>query len=175
MLALAQEFGYKNGLDDMPKRLAGIIAFEPELKKLADELHEQRDLYVLGRKLGYPVAREIALKIKEISYVHAEGMMGGELKHGTIALIEEDVPVISLIYDDDAKMRGSTQEVKARGARTVVIGTTEESDITIPATSEAEFAILASTVGQILAYYIALARECPIDKPRNLAKSVTVL
>lgn len=175
MLALAQEFGYKNGLDHLPKRLAGVIAFEPELKKLADELYEKRDLYVLGRKLGYPVAREIALKIKEISYVHAEGMMGGELKHGTIALIEEGVPVISLIYDDDSKMRGSTQEVKARGARTVMIGTTENSDIAIPATSEAEFTILASTVGQILAYYIALALGREIDKPRNLAKCVSVL
>jgi glucosamine--fructose-6-phosphate aminotransferase (isomerizing) len=175
MLAIAKEFGYANGLDQLPKKLAAIIDLEPALKKLGEELHEQRDLYVLGRRLGYPVAREIALKIKEISYVHAEGMMGGELKHGTIALIEQDVPVISLIYDDDPKMRGSTQEVSARGARVVTIGTTDESDITIPAASEAEFAILASTVGQILGYYIALARGCPIDKPRNLAKSVTVL
>ncbi|MBR9692818.1 glutamine--fructose-6-phosphate transaminase (isomerizing) [Candidatus Woesearchaeota archaeon] len=175
MLALAQAFGYENGLDALPKKLSGILSLEPELKTLAEELHEQHDLYVLGRKLGYPVAREIALKIKEISYVHAEGMMGGELKHGTIALIEDGVPVISLIYDDDAKMRGSTQEVRARGARVVVIGTTKDADIVIPADSEAEFAILASTVGQLLAYHIALARNCPIDKPRNLAKSVTVL
>lgn len=175
MLALAQAFGYANGLEHLPKRLSSILVLEPELKVLAEELHEQRDLYVLGRKLGYPVAREIALKIKEISYVHAEGMMGGELKHGTIALIEEGIPVISLIYDNDPKMRGSTQEVRARGARVVLIGTTKDADIIIPAASEAEFAILAATVGQLIAYYIALARGCPIDKPRNLAKSVTVL
>ncbi len=175
MLALAQEFGYANGLAGMPKKLAGVLAFEPELQKLAQELHEHRDLYVLGRGLGYPVAREIALKIKEISYVHAEGMMGGELKHGTIALIENGTPVISLVYNDDPKMRSSTQEVKARGARTIVIGTTPQAELNVPAESEAEFAILASTLGQLLAYYIALARNLPIDKPRNLAKSVTVL
>ncbi len=175
MLAIAQRCGYQNGLDRLPEKLAKTLAFEPTLQRLAAELKDQHDLYVLGRKLGYPVAREIALKIKEVSYLHAEGMMGGELKHGTIALIEEGVPVISLIYNDDPKMRGSTQEVKARGARVITIGTDDGADITLPAESEAEFAILASTVGQLLAYHLAKERGLPIDKPRNLAKSVTVL
>lgn len=175
MLALAQAFGLKNGIDKLPKKLESVLQLEPKIEKLAHELHHHHDLYVLGRKLGYPVSREIALKIKEISYLHAEGMMGGELKHGTIALIEEGTPVVSLIYDDDPKMRSNTQEVKARGAHVVVIGTEKEDDLCVPAESEAEFAILAATVGQLLAYH--LARECgrPIDKPRNLAKSVTVL
>ena len=123
---------------------------------------------------SYPVAREIALKVKEISYIHAEGMMGGELKHGTIALIEEGTPVLSLVHDRDPKMLSNTAEVKARGARTVLIGT-HDGEILIPAANEAEFAILASTAGQLLAYHIADARKLPIDKPRNLAKSVTVL
>ena len=175
MLALAQAFGYQNGLDELPKKLSGVLAFEPELERLAGELSKKHDLYVLGRKLGYPVAREIALKIKEVSYIHAEGMMGGELKHGTIALIEQGMPVVSLVYDDDPKMRSSTQEVKARGAHVVVIGTTADDDIRIPARSEAKFAILAATIGQLLAYHIAKHRKLPIDKPRNLAKSVTVL
>ncbi len=175
MLALAQAFGYENGLESLPEKLGAILALEPGIAKLAKELHERRDLYVLGRKLGYPVAREIALKIKEISYIHAEGMMGGELKHGTIALIEQGTPVISLLYGEDPKMRGSTQEVRARGARTIVIGTTAEAEIRVPATTEAEFAILAATVGQLLAYHLARERGLPIDKPRNLAKSVTVL
>jgi len=174
MLAIAQAFGLKNGIDTLPKKLALTLALEPKIEKLAKALHHHRDLYVLGRKLGYPVSREIALKIKEISYIHAEGMMGGELKHGTIALIEQGTPVVSLIYDNDPKMRSSTQEVKARGAHAVVIGTMKEDEFHVPAESEAEFAILAATVGQLFAYHLAKERGCPIDKPRNLAKSVTV-
>jgi glutamine---fructose-6-phosphate transaminase (isomerizing) len=175
MLALAQAFGYENGLSSLPEKLDKVLSSEERLERLGKELASHSDLYVLGRRLGYPVAREIALKIKEVSYVHAEGMMGGELKHGTIALITQGTPVISLVYDDDARMRSSTQEVNARGARTIVIGTVEDDDIRLPAHSEAEFAILAGTVGQLLAYHIALARGCPIDKPRNLAKCVSVL
>ncbi len=175
MLALAQAFGHKNGLDKLPQKLAKVLKLEPELEKLAQELHKKDDLYIIGRKLGYPVAREVALKIKEVSYVHAEGMMAGELKHGTIALIEKGTPVLSLVFNDDHKMRGSTQEVTARGARTIVIGNTPGDDIQLDAKSEAEFAILAATVGQILAYHLAKARGCPIDKPRNLAKCVSVL
>lgn len=175
LLSLAQALGYPGTTTALPKKIAGILAFEPEIKKLAAHLAPKNDLYIIGRRLGYPVAREIALKIKEVSYLHAEGMMGGELKHGTIALIEEGTPVISLIYRDDPKMRGSTQEVKARGAHTLVFGTTPSSDLFIPAENEAEFALLASTLGQLLAYYVAKERGLPIDQPRNLAKSVTVL
>ena len=175
MLALAQEFGYTDGLPALPLKLKQLLELEPRLRELAIELHEKEDLYIIGRRLGYPISREIALKIKEISYIHAEGMMAGELKHGTIALIEQGTPVIALVYANDPKMRSSTQEVKARGARAIVIGTIPGDDIVVPAQSEAEFAILVGTVGQLLAYYIALARGCPIDKPRNLAKSVTVL
>jgi glutamine---fructose-6-phosphate transaminase (isomerizing) len=175
MLALARAFGHKNGLATLPERLTKVLKLEQQIKRLALELYEHRDLYVLGRKLGYPVAREIALKIKEVSYIHAEGMMGGELKHGTIALIEQGTPVLSLVYDDDPKMRSSTQEVSARGARTIVIGTRPGDEIRIPADSEAEFAILAGVVGQLIAYHVANERGLPIDKPRNLAKSVTVL
>jgi glucosamine--fructose-6-phosphate aminotransferase (isomerizing) len=175
MLALAQEFGYTNGLDHLPGKLERVLMLEQTLQQLAGELYPHNDLYIIGRRLGYPVSREVALKIKEVSYVHAEGMMAGELKHGTIALIEQGTPVLSLVYANDPKMRSSTQEVKARGARTIIIGTVPGDEIVVPAASEAEFAILAGTVGQLLAYYIALARGCPIDKPRNLAKSVTVL
>lgn len=175
MLAIARAFGLKASIDELPNRLAAVLALEPATERLAKELRGHRDLYVLGRRLGYPLAREIALKIKEISYIHAEGMMGGELKHGTIALIEEGTPVIGLIYGEDPKMLGSTQEVRARGARTIIIGTGKEADIRVPAKSEAEFAILAATVGQLLAYHLAKERGLPIDKPRNLAKSVTVL
>lgn len=175
MLALAQSFGYANGLAALPEKLGTVLALEPAVRALAKRLSPQRDLYVLGRKLGYPVAREFALKIKEISYIHAEGMMGGELKHGTIALIEQGVPVVALVYDGDPKMRSNAQEVRARGADVITVGTREEDDFTLPAASEAEFAVLAATLGQLLAYHLAKELGRPIDKPRNLAKSVTVL
>lgn len=174
LLALAHEFGYKNGLEAFPEQLKKVLGLEPNIRSLAEEVADKDDLYVLGRKLGYPVAREIALKIKEVSYIHAEGMMGGELKHGTIALIEEGTPVIGLVYASNASMQSSMQEVRARGARTIIIGTDKDIDICLPASSEAEFMVLAALAGQLLAYYLALARGRPIDKPRNLAKSVTV-
>jgi len=175
MLALAQSFGYADGLASLPEKVGKVLALEPDVKALAKRLTAQRDLYVLGRKLGYPISREIALKVKEVSYVHAEGMMGGELKHGTIALIDTDVPVVALVYDNDPKMRSSAQEVRARGADVIVFGTRPEDDFTLPAESEAEFAILAAVIVQLLAYHLARELGRPIDKPRNLAKSVTVL
>ncbi len=175
LLALAGSFGHQQDVQSIPEKLRLVLDLEPKIRSLAATLHQHHDLYVLGRRLGYPVAREIALKIKEVSYLHAEGMMGGELKHGTIALISEGTPVLSLIYDDDTRMRGNTQEVRARGAKVVVIGTRPGADLLVPAANEAEFMLLVATVGQLLAYYIARERGLPIDKPRNLAKSVTVL
>lgn len=174
MLNIAKAFGYPNGLNDMPNKLKKVLSLEPIIANYAKEFSNKNDLYVIGRKIGYPVSREIALKIKEISYVHAEGMMASELKHGTIALIENGTPVIALSYENDVRMNGSIQEVIARGANVVTIGT-KNSDIIVPADSEAEFGILSAVVGQLLAYYLAFERGCNIDKPRNLAKSVTVL
>lgn len=171
LLAVAKAFGYTTDLESLPSKIEETLQHESQIKALAEVLHRHNDLYIIGRKLGYPIAREIALKIKEVSYVHAEGMMAGELKHGTIALIEPGTPVISLIFNNDTKMRNSTQEVAARGARTIIIG----EEISLPAKNEAEFCILAAIIGQLLAYHIADARKLPIDKPRNLAKSVTVL
>ncbi len=175
LLAVAEHFGFPEGSATLPGKIQTLLAQEQELRRFAHGIAPSRDLYLLGRRLGYPVAREIALKVKEVSYLHAEGMMGGELKHGTIALIEEGTPVIALVHDGDPKMRSSAQEVRARGARVIVLGTREGDDVLLPAENDAEFAILAAIAGQLLAYHIALARGCPIDKPRNLAKSVTVL
>ena len=93
----------------------------PPIQAVAEEIARSRDLYIIGRGLTYPVARETALKIKETSYIHAEGMMGGELKHGTIALIEKGTPVISLINNNDPDIISNTREVEARGARVVTI------------------------------------------------------
>ncbi|MFH1590488.1 MAG: glutamine--fructose-6-phosphate transaminase (isomerizing) [archaeon] len=177
MLALAKTLGYDVYLDGIPDKIkATIEGQEKKVMELSTSLKDKRDIFVLGRGMSYPIAREIALKLKEISYIHAEGMMGGELKHGTIALIEEGTPVISLIPNHNADMASNTQEVAARGARTLVISNVDDmgADFVVPESDEAEFSIYACIIGHLLSYYIAKENGLPIDKPRNLAKSVTV-
>ncbi len=177
LLALAQLFGYKMNINTIPRRIEETIAtHEKKVQELAKTLKDAHDIYLIGRGLSYPVARESALKLKEISYVHAEGMMGGELKHGTIALIEEGTPVVCLIPRNDYEMESNTKEVQARGARTIIISNDPalEPDFFLKTENSGKFAILATIIGQILAYYIAREKNLPIDKPRNLAKSVTV-
>ena len=175
LLAIAQSFGAKVGLDGIAEKIERTLAQEEKIAAIAQTVAAEEHLYLIGRGLGYPVAREGALKIKEVSYVHAEGMMGGELKHGTIALISSGTPVIALVYDGDPKMASSAKEVEARGARVITIGTREGADVLVPATSEEEFSLLSAVLCQLFAYHLAKARGCPIDKPRNLAKSVTVI
>ncbi len=174
LLRVAKEFSYKVNLDNISDEIRGVLDKAEIIKKLAEEIHNKPDLYILGRGLSYPVAREIALKIKEISYIHAEGMMGGELKHGTLALIEEGVPVISLISNKDYDMVSNTKEVESRGAKTIIVSNELSGDFKIETENDGKFGILATTFGQLLTYYIALNKRLPIDKPRNLAKSVTV-
>jgi len=178
LLKIASLFGYENGVEAIPGEIREVLNNEGEIKRLAGELKDQRDIYLIGRGLSYPVAREIALKLKEISYIHAEGMMGGELKHGTLALIEERTPVITLIPKHRSEIISNAKEVEARRGRIIAItnATTEfREKIEIKTVHESSFAILATVVGQLLTYYIAKERGLPIDKPRNLAKSVTVL
>jgi glutamine---fructose-6-phosphate transaminase (isomerizing) len=174
MLAIAKEFGFRIDLENIPEKIEQVLAMAEDIKKTAKEISGHKDIYVLGRGLSYPVARETALKIKEISYIHAEGMMGGELKHGTIALIEKGTPVISLISNQDYSMMSNTKEVEARGARVIRITNEVEGDIKVETSNDGKFGILAAIVGQLLTYYIAYEKGLPIDKPRNLAKSVTV-
>jgi glucosamine--fructose-6-phosphate aminotransferase (isomerizing) len=157
-----------------PTKIAETLTQEKKIETLAKELSSHEHMYILGRRFGYPVSREIALKIKEVSYIHAEGMMAGELKHGTIALIEEGTPVIGIVFDDDPEMRSSLEEVKARGAHVIVIGTKPEDDICLNVADEQIYCVLAAIIGQLFAYHLARFRGCAIDKPRNLAKSVTV-
>lgn len=169
LLSLAGE-----DMHTVPQAIADTLTLEKKIIGLAKELSLHEHMYVLGRKYGYPVAREIALKIKEVSYIHAEGMMAGELKHGTIALIEEGTPVIGIVYDNDVEMLSSLAEVEARGAKVIVIGTNPEDDIPLVAKDEKTFCLLAAIIGQLFAYHLASFKGCSIDKPRNLAKSVTV-
>ena len=157
---------------------------EDQIKEISKQLVDKNDIFYLGRGLDYSTAMEGALKIKEISYTHAEAFAAGELKHGTIALIEEGVPVIVLATQQRLfeKMLSNMQEVKARGAN--VISITEvtnkevekssDSVIYIPEVDNILAGILSVIPLQLLAYYVAKERGCDIDKPRNLAKSVTV-
>ena len=177
LLALAQQFGYSVDLDSLSNEMKECIEMhEDPVSHCAAQLKSAHDIYLIGRGLSYPVAREAALKLKEIAYVHAEGMMGGELKHGTIALIESNTPVICLIPRGDHEMESNTREVQARGGNTIIISNDKEfnPEFLLNTTSNGKFALLATIIGQMLAYYIAKKRGLPIDKPRNLAKSVTV-
>ena len=175
LLFLASKFGFHADFEGLPLQIEKTIASnEGKVKELAKKLKDRNDIYILGRGLSYPSAREFAHKLKEIAYVHAEGMMAGELKHGTLALIEDGTPVFSLIPNGDADMASNTKEVEARGADVILVSSMPGSQFQIPTTNRGIFAILSVIIGQLLAYYIARERGLPIDKPRNLAKSVTV-
>lgn len=174
LFALAKELGYGIDLDNIPKRIQQTIdSNEQKAKELSKELAEKKDIFILGKGATYPMSREVALKLKEIDYIHAEGMMAGELKHGTIALIEEGVPVIGLVPNKNLSMLSSLKEVEARGAKIIMISNTD-GDFIVPKSCDAEFAIYSGIVGHLLSYYIALELGNNPDKPRNLAKSVTV-
>lgn len=174
LFALAKELGCRIDLDSLPKQLEEVFESEQKIKTLAAKLKATKDIYIIGRGIAYPVSREVALKLKEISYVHAEGMMGGELKHGTLALIEQGTPVIALI--DNGEILSNIKEVEARGGNIITIADRDNaySGIRLKSDSEPAFALGATIVGQLLTYYIAKEKALPIDKPRNLAKSVTV-
>ena len=146
----------------------------------ADYLSTTRNCFFIGRVMDYFVGLEGSLKLKEISYIHAEGFAGGELKHGTIALIEEGTPVIALATQEavNLNIRGNVKEVAARGAHTCIIsmeGLQEEGDsLVLPKVNELLSPLVSVIPMQLISYYAALHRDCDVDKPRNLAKSVTV-
>lgn len=173
-----------DSMKQLPGMIQQILNKKELIKEQAIRFSNARDYFFLGRSLNYPVALEGALKLKEISYIHAEGYAAGELKHGPLALLSKDTPVVALatqalIYD---KMLNNIKEVKARGAPVLAIASMDDVDISkyvdavirVPVTNELLYPILSSVVLQLLAYYSADALCCPIDKPRNLAKSVTV-
>ncbi|HLV49823.1 MAG TPA: SIS domain-containing protein, partial [Erysipelothrix sp.] len=154
------------------------------IKKLAKKYVDTHNLFFLGRKLDYLLALEASLKLKEISYIHSEAYPAGELKHGTISLIEKDVPVIALVSDESIleKTMSNIQEVKARGSEVLLITNQPidhlKDNVASVLKVEPTSAILACFTMilplQLMAYYVALFRGCDVDQPRNLAKSVTV-
>ncbi len=162
---------------------------EEELKdtkmdeKIAKKIYKKKHIFFLGRKIDYSLCMEASLKLKEISYIHSEAYAAGELKHGTISLVEKGTPVISIITDDDIKYKtlSNVKEVCARGALSIVVTNDSVMDediydmmITIPKVHELVSPILTIVHCQLIAYYVAKLNDCDIDKPRNLAKSVTV-
>ncbi|MCF6290972.1 MAG: glutamine--fructose-6-phosphate transaminase (isomerizing) [Desulfobacterales bacterium] len=173
------------GLIGLPNLLAREIPrLQDEIKQLAEKYYDCQDFLFIGRGLNFPIAMEGALKLKEISYIHAEGYAAGELKHGPIALIDKDMPVLALAPRDAvyAKTISNIEEIRARQGRLLVIGTEQdtrlaeisEDVIFMPATEEELNPILYAIPAQLLAYEIATLRGCDVDQPRNLAKSVTV-
>ncbi len=171
-------------LAKLPDAARAVLAsVEPQVKKLAKRYRDTQDIYLIGRGIGYPVVLEGALKLKEITYIHSEGMPAGELKHGTLALISEGTPVIAVVPPGEcrARMIGNIEEVRARGATVIAIA--EESDdvkehvdefIPIPPTEELFTSLLYIIPLQLLAYHITVERGQDPDRPRSLAKSVTV-
>ncbi|MEM4347075.1 MAG: glutamine--fructose-6-phosphate transaminase (isomerizing) [Candidatus Altiarchaeota archaeon] len=165
-----------NEFEELPKKIEEILNEKEKIKKLAEKFYKKRIFFYIGRRLGYGTALEGALKIKEISYVHAEAYPAGEMKHGPIALLDEGVPVIAIspINELNEKMESNIQEAKARKASVIVISEKNGSDIEIPKVNPLLSPILYIVPLHLFAYYISTLKGLDPDKPRNLAKSVTV-
>jgi glucosamine--fructose-6-phosphate aminotransferase (isomerizing) len=172
-------------LTEVPSRANDILMHDEKLAELAREVMEARDVLFLGRGTGYPIALEGALKLKEISYIHAEGYAAGEMKHGPIALIDEHVPVIVIAPSDDLfdKTASNMQEVIARGGRVIFLsdgpgierlGDIAAATIRLPEVDPFVAPILYTIPVQLLSYHVAVLKGTDVDQPRNLAKSVTV-
>ena len=184
MLPLNRGLQIIRALEAIPRQMESALAQDEDIKRIALKYLAAEDFFFLGRQYNYPVALEGALKLKEISYIHAEGYPAAEMKHGPIAMIDEKTPTVFLIPRDALyeKTLSNLQEIKARQGPIIAVtteGNTELADtvndvIYLPATLEPLFPLLAALPLQLLAYHMAVARGCDVDKPRNLAKSVTV-
>ena len=174
-----------NAIYEVPEKVSAVLATDGKIRAAAEIVARARDVLYLGRGTSYPIAMEGALKLKEISYIHAEGYAAGEMKHGPIALIASDVPVIILAPTDEwfEKTASNVQEVRARGGQVVLfadrkgidkLGSLAVAAIELPDSDPFVTPILYSIPVQLLAYYVALIKGTDVDKPRNLAKSVTV-
>lgn len=173
----------------MPIRIEEALKVNDAIEELSASIQHRRDSLYLGRGINYPIALEGALKLKEISDIHAEGYPAGEMKHGPIALIDEDLPVVVLAANDGLfeKVVGNIQEAKARGGRIIAVTNassvpalqrvlTPSRDVLlqVPDAHPLMLPVLMTIPMQLLAYHVAVRRGCDVDQPRNLAKSVTV-
>lgn len=171
-------------LQEVPEKIAWTLQRSDAIKKLAEKYKDARDFLYLGRGYNFPVALEGALKLKEISYIHAEGYPAAEMKHGPIALVDETLPVVFVATRDSyhEKVISNMQEIKARKGKVIAVitegddssGSLAEEVMIVPEADEIIAPMLSVVPLQLLAYYIGVAKGCDVDKPRNLAKSVTV-
>ena len=187
-LSAEQSRPHVDALLQLPLLLEQTLKAAPEIEEIAARYHTRTDFLYLGRGINYPIALEGALKLKEISYIHAEGYPAGEMKHGPIALIDERMPVVAIAPHDHVfeKMIGNMQEVKARGGSVIALTTRGDDKlrsildpkrdciVEVPRTPDLLTPIVMVVPLQLLAYDVAVRRGCDVDQPRNLAKSVTV-
>ena len=177
--------GVLKELVKMPKKLEEVLAKADEVKLIANKYAKYRDFLYIGRGYEYPVALEGALKLKEISYIHAEGYAAGEMKHGPLAMIDKNFPTFALACSNDlnGKIISNIQEIKARDGKIIAVTTKKhykklkalvDDIVVVPSTLEQCLPLCEAVIVQLFAYYVALSKKLDIDKPRNLAKSVTV-
>jgi glucosamine--fructose-6-phosphate aminotransferase (isomerizing) len=185
VLSEADEQKLVHALIETPRLMTQALTLEPQIEKLAHDLAKVRDVLYLGRGTSFPIAMEGALKLKEISYIHAEGYAAGELKHGPIALIDETMPVIVIAPHDRVfeKTASNMEEVAARGGKIILVtdpkgaqeaGTDLMGTLTLPDMAATVTPLVYAIPVQLIAYHTAVALGTDVDQPRNLAKSVTV-
>ena len=171
-------------LKTLPKKVDELVKKDESIKEFAHEIKDSKSLFYIGRSLDYATSIEAALKLKEVSYIHTEAFASGELKHGTISLIEEGTPVIAIMTQENLldKTLSNVEEVKSRGAKVFSITSKDdlrirkvsEKTLILPETMDILYPILSVIPTQLMAYYTSIAKGIDVDKPRNLAKSVTV-
>lgn len=177
---LVEKINITEEMKKLPSLLSEILSRRDKYLEIAKKIYQENNIFFIGRKIDYSVCLEGSLKLKEVSYIHSEAYQAGELKHGTISLINEGTPVIAVVTDEEIKDKtmSNIEEVKSRGALMIVIGTEDCSNchinITVPKVSDFFQPILIVPTLQLIAYEVAKLRGCDIDKPKNLAKSVTV-
>ena len=184
MLSSGRATEILKALEALPKQIEALLKQNDAIKKLAAKYAQAEDFFFLSRGYTFPAALEGALKLKEISYIHAEGYSAAEMKHGPIALIDEKTPTVFIVPQDSMYEKTMANLAMIRARKGTIIAVATEGDeaikkvaddvIYIPKTQEPLNPILASVPLQLFAYHIAVARGCDVDKPRNLAKSVTV-
>jgi len=177
-------YNYIFHLKELPRHVRDVLERSNDIIAIAKHLKDAKSVFFIGRGINYPLSLEGALKLKEISYIHAEGFAAGELKHGPFALLTKETPVVAIVTQDETyeKILANIGEIKARGSTVIAIAEDKDTEIEnhadfvlrFPGTSRVLPCIPITVVLQLLAYHVAHLRKCPIDKPRNLAKSVTV-
>jgi glucosamine--fructose-6-phosphate aminotransferase (isomerizing) len=173
-----------NGLDQLPSKIEEMLKLDEQIRDISSIYKDANNFLYLGRSYNFPIALEGALKLKEISYIHAEAYPAGELKHGPLALVDDDMPVIAVAPRNDLleKLKSNLEEVRARGGQLYIFADSQVTVSThpaihvtsLPAVHQAIAPVVYTVPLQLLAYHVAVLKGADVDQPRNLAKSVTV-